>query len=183
MNIEEALTIIDEIMQPGKLTTLQELIFRKCWEGKTYQEIAKNYDYDPNYLRAIGSHIWQLISEAYQEDVSKQNFRDVLKANLPKKILKPFNVEFPDGIIPINSYFYIDRPPLEKDCAQEILSPGSLLCIKAGQKMGKTSLLNRTLNILSAIVDGKKLIQDSSYISTPKLTRHRIINTRLINFI
>lgn len=40
-----------------------------------------------------------------------------------------------------NSPFYIERPPIESDCCQEILQPGSLIRIQAPEKMGKTSLL------------------------------------------
>ena len=40
-----------------------------------------------------------------------------------------------------DSPFYIERPPIESDCCQEILHPGSLIRIQAPEKMGKTSLL------------------------------------------
>ncbi|MGK7875839.1 MAG: AAA-like domain-containing protein [Xenococcaceae cyanobacterium] len=44
-----------------------------------------------------------------------------------------------------DSSLYIERPPIESDCCQEILNPGSLIRIKAPEKMGKTSLLSRIL--------------------------------------
>jgi AAA-like domain len=48
---------------------------------------------------------------------------------------------------PVNSDspLYIERPPLEADCYQEILKPGALIRIKAPEKMGKTSLLRKIL--------------------------------------
>ncbi|MGK7953873.1 MAG: AAA-like domain-containing protein [Crocosphaera sp.] len=41
---------------------------------------------------------------------------------------------------------YISRPPIESDCCQTILQPGSLIRIKAPEKTGKTSLLKLILN-------------------------------------
>jgi hypothetical protein len=40
---------------------------------------------------------------------------------------------------------YIQRPSVENDCYQEILQPGSLIRIKAPEKMGKTTLLKSIL--------------------------------------
>ncbi|MGB5770918.1 MAG: AAA-like domain-containing protein, partial [Crocosphaera sp.] len=47
--------------------------------------------------------------------------------------------------IKVDSPIYIPRPPIELDCCQTILKPGSLIRIKAPEKMGKTSLLNTIL--------------------------------------
>ncbi len=44
-----------------------------------------------------------------------------------------------------DSPLYIPRPPIETECLQEITKPGSLICIKAPEKMGKTALLNQIL--------------------------------------
>ncbi|MDJ0519666.1 MAG: molecular chaperone Tir [Okeania sp. SIO1H6] len=42
--------------------------------------------------------------------------------------------------------FYIERPPIEKNCYQEITKPGALIRIKAPRQMGKTSLMARILD-------------------------------------
>lgn len=54
------------------------------------------------------------------------------------------NFDLPVSSVGDNSV-YIQRPPIESDCYQEVLKPGSLIRIKAPEKMGKTSLLNRIL--------------------------------------
>ncbi|PZU93011.1 MAG: serine/threonine protein kinase [Pseudanabaena sp.] len=54
-------------------------------------------------------------------------------------------LEEPEGQIPISSRFYIQRPPIEKDCCETVLKAGSLIRIKAPKQMGKSSLLSRTL--------------------------------------
>ena len=54
--------------------------------------------------------------------------------------------EEPEGQVPINSSFYVERPPIEIDCNQAILKRGALIRIKAPRQMGKTSLLSRILS-------------------------------------
>jgi hypothetical protein len=46
----------------------------------------------------------------------------------------------------ISPNIYIERPPFEAKCHQEILQPGALIRIKAPQKMGKTWLLENLLS-------------------------------------
>lgn len=47
--------------------------------------------------------------------------------------------------VPLNSPFYVERPPIESDCFEAIAQPGALIRIKAPTKMGKTSLLDRII--------------------------------------
>ncbi|HHP7229479.1 MAG TPA: AAA-like domain-containing protein [Xenococcaceae cyanobacterium] len=145
MTLEEALAIIDELIQPERLTTLQEMIFRECWDNKTYQQIAQNSDYDADYIRVVGSRLWQLLSEVCQEKITKNNFRSILRQKSGKKITPCITLELPDSSVPLNSNFYIKRPPIEQNCDAAIAQPGSLLRLKAPKKMGKTSLLNRIM--------------------------------------
>lgn len=56
------------------------------------------------------------------------------------------SIEFPSDAVPLNSIFYIERPPLEELAYTEIEKLGSLIRIKAPRKMGKSSLLIRLLN-------------------------------------
>lgn len=50
------------------------------------------------------------------------------------------------GQLPLNSPFYIYRPPIEQLCAAEILKPGALIRIKGPRQYGKTSLMAHILN-------------------------------------
>ena len=49
-------------------------------------------------------------------------------------------------VIQGNLPVYIQRPPIESDCCQEIHRVGALICIKAPEKMGKTSLIQGILS-------------------------------------
>ncbi|NEP56741.1 MAG: hypothetical protein F6K31_06910 [Symploca sp. SIO2G7] len=53
--------------------------------------------------------------------------------------------ELPDGSVPLNSPFYVERIPHESRCYEELLKRGALIRIKAPKQMGKTSLMNRIL--------------------------------------
>jgi hypothetical protein len=145
MNVEEALAIVDNLIQPQRISTLQEMIFRECWEGKTYQEIAENSDYDADYIRVVGSRLWQNLTEICQEKVTKNNFRSILRQQSKQNINSNTLLELPDGPTAPTSNFYIERPPIEEICSQEIAKPGALVRIKASKNMGKKSLLRRIL--------------------------------------
>jgi transcriptional regulator with XRE-family HTH domain len=58
---------------------------------------------------------------------------------------QPTTIEFPEGRVEISSPFYVERPPREQRCYEEISKPGSLIRIQAPRQMGKTSLLARIL--------------------------------------
>lgn len=55
-------------------------------------------------------------------------------------------LEEPLGQVPPHSPFYIDRPPIERDCFEAIEKTGALIRIKAPRQMGKSSLLGKILH-------------------------------------
>jgi WD40 repeat protein len=79
MNLEEALVVLDAILTPQHLNDLQELIFCHAWEGKTYSEIAEFAGYDANYVKDVGSKLWKLLSKHLKQEVTKSNFRSILR--------------------------------------------------------------------------------------------------------
>ncbi|MBD2777863.1 AAA-like domain-containing protein [Iningainema tapete] len=157
MTVEEALIFLDKFLDQG-LNNVQELVFRSSWEGQTYPEMAESSDYDANYIKDVGSKLWKLLSQAFAEEVTKSNFRSVLRrraqsnpvvvkvpvAQAHQQDISP-NLEIPSGSVPLNSSFYIERYPIESQTYAEICKPGSLIRIKAPGQMGKTSLMHRIL--------------------------------------
>ncbi len=79
MTIEDALNIVDSVLENKSLSTIQEAIFRQTWEGKTYSEIAEKAGYDAAYIRDVGYKLWQLLSEAFSDRVTKNNLQVVLR--------------------------------------------------------------------------------------------------------
>ncbi|NMG07932.1 AAA-like domain-containing protein [Brasilonema sp. UFV-L1] len=181
MNVEEAIAILDTFLEQ-RLNNLQEVVFRKAWEGQTYQEMAEGAGYDANYVKDVGSKLWKLLSQALEEEVTKSNFRSVLRRRAERAKLdqqsarkqelgvssenrgnggfpqvariqeiresplpNPDFIETPGGPVPLNSFFYIERTPIEEQTYTEISKPGSLIRIRAPRQMGKTSLMYRIL--------------------------------------
>ncbi|MDX2254711.1 MAG: hypothetical protein NW214_04270 [Pseudanabaenaceae cyanobacterium bins.39] len=79
MTIEDALNIVDSVLGTKSLSTIQEAIFRQTWEGKTYSEIAEMEGYDAAYIRDVGYKLWQLLSDAFADRVTKNNLQVVLR--------------------------------------------------------------------------------------------------------
>lgn len=68
------------------------------------------------------------------------------KAELPNpKLVDSRCHKYPSGPEPLNSIFYIPRPPIEELAYQEITQPGCFIRIKAPKEMGKSSLVYRVL--------------------------------------
>jgi hypothetical protein len=149
ITIEEALYLVDNAIQPERLNSVQELILTQCWSGKTYQEIAENSGYDPDYVRVVGSRLWQLLSEAFNEKITKNNFRSILRQQTGKiedkeRVKGSISaLELPNTPVPLDSVLYVQRPPIETLAYEEIVKPGALIRIKASKNMGKTSLVMR----------------------------------------
>jgi WD40 repeat protein len=79
MHLDEVLAAVEQILDRGCLSKTEELVFRQCWEGRSYSEISQTYGYDPGYIKDTGYRLWQRLSEACGEKVSKQNFKGVLR--------------------------------------------------------------------------------------------------------
>lgn len=151
ITIEEALHLVDNAIKPERLNSVQELILTQCWAGKTYQEIADASGYDPDYIRVVGSRLWQLLSDAFGEKITKNNFRSILRQQAGTVEKKEGNrgsisaLELPDTPVPLDSGLYINRPPSESQAYEEIVKPGALIRVKAPKQMGKSSLVMRIL--------------------------------------
>ncbi len=155
MTIDEIVLLLKASL-PNALTPLQELVLRSSWEGKTYTNIAFEAHYGEERVRKVASNLWQILSDFWKEPINKSNFRQTLEpqrlSRVQQQLIKEFNrattvisLEFPSGPVSINSRFYIPRPPIEEMAYAEIAEPGSVICIKAPKKMGKSSLILRIL--------------------------------------
>jgi len=79
MTVEEALEIVETALDYERLNKVQELVFRQSWEGRSYIEIAKSSDYEPDYIKDDGAKLWKLLSKVLGEKVKKDNLKSVLK--------------------------------------------------------------------------------------------------------
>jgi len=67
-----------------------------------------------------------------------------LEPSLPAALSpNPVELEEAGGQVPLDSPFYMERPPIETRCYEVIVKPGALIRIKAPRQMGKSSLTIR----------------------------------------
>ncbi|QUY42644.1 NB-ARC domain-containing protein [Acaryochloris marina] len=79
MTIEDALDLIDTALDPSCFKNLHQDIFRLSWQGKSYQEIAETCGYDTDYVRHVGYQLWQNLSQALAQKVTKRNLQVVFR--------------------------------------------------------------------------------------------------------
>ncbi|MGF2035991.1 MAG: AAA-like domain-containing protein [Nostoc sp. CmiVER01] len=167
--MEDILQAVERILQDKPLASIQCFVLSQSWLGKTYEEMAEVSGYRNNYIKEVGSELWQDLSVALGKKITKKNLHLALQKYLQEKITDRENqsqeklgeesslemvspdlssaskIEFPSGPVPLGSPLYINRPPLEELVYNEILHPGCLIRIKAPRKTGKSSLLNRMI--------------------------------------
>lgn len=67
MTVEEALEILEKVLDYKSLNKVQETVFRQSWVGQSYLEIAANTNYEADYIKQVGfqrvtansSGLWQ----------------------------------------------------------------------------------------------------------------------------
>ncbi|MBE9107325.1 NACHT domain-containing protein, partial [Nostoc cf. edaphicum LEGE 07299] len=79
MTVEEAIALVEQLLERGRLTKVQEIVFRQSWAGQTYLDMAVESDYDCGYIKDIGSELWRSLSQALGEKVTKNNLQGILK--------------------------------------------------------------------------------------------------------
>lgn len=154
INTEELLNFATAVtfhQMDASLSNLQQIVLRECCQNrkKTYDRIAIETGYSCNYLKKkVIPRLWHLLSEAFGEKVTKANCGLILKKYrefIPGIILRQIKLESPEGPVPVTSDFYIGRPVLEWRLYEEIQQPGALIRLKGPSKIGKTTVLARTL--------------------------------------
>jgi hypothetical protein len=81
MDVELGLKIVEQILEQKHLSKVQEILLQQSLAGHSYTEIAKISGYDAGYLKDAGSQLWQILSHALGEKVSKNNLTVVLRRN------------------------------------------------------------------------------------------------------
>lgn len=141
------------------LKNIEVEVLKGAWLGKTYDQIAAECGYAPEYIKHdVGPKLWQILSASFGKKVSKTNLIAVIANQASEGIDQDTDADAyilsspsaqslksPDGPVPLDSAFYVERSPVESRCCTEIEQPGALIRIKAPSQMGKTSLATRIL--------------------------------------
>lgn len=95
MTVEEAIALIEQLLERGKLTTAQEAVFSGTWDGKTYAQIARETDYGEGHIKDVGSDLWRSLTTALGERVTKQNLQGAIKRAAKLRLAAPPASSFP----------------------------------------------------------------------------------------
>ncbi len=152
-------------IQDDPLSPTEILVLQGIWQDKTYEEIAKEERYSSGYVtNVVAPQLYQKLGQVFGRRITKKNCRAVLESQVaaqvaleakpprqnPSEFYPDVNEDtsphYPDGSVPLNSPFYIERSTIEASVYTEIQKPGALVRIKAPREMGKTSLLLRALD-------------------------------------
>ena len=79
MNSEDALAIVELALCDSHLNKLQKAVFCHAWNEQSYGEIARCSGYELGYVKQTGSQLWQLLSQVFDEKVTKTNLQSVLR--------------------------------------------------------------------------------------------------------
>jgi tetratricopeptide (TPR) repeat protein len=90
MRIDAATEYADQLLyeRTGKhLSDLQSCIIQQSWQGRTYGQVASLAGYSEGHIKDVAAQLWQLLSDALGERITKGNLRSRL-INRIKRTLK-----------------------------------------------------------------------------------------------
>ncbi|BAY87061.1 hypothetical protein NIES267_65720 [Calothrix parasitica NIES-267] len=131
----------------------------KLFADEFYRTLALGYPVDAaiqTTRNAISMEVG-LDKRDFATPVLYMRAKDGIILDIKKKFEEPIDepvinhnliesLEYPDGSVPLDSPFYLERDGIESVCYQTLKKPASLIRVKAPKLMGKTSLLRRIIS-------------------------------------
>lgn len=124
------------------LSTIGRFLNGKTVDYATFVEICGQLGLD---WRDISEFTNQIPSQTFETNSEEETLPVCC---LQLKNLAPAEgreLTFPEGLVALDSAFYIERLGIESLCYETIIKPGALIRIKAPKMMGKTSLMTKIL--------------------------------------
>lgn len=170
---EAVLEAIRQALPANRISAIEQLIIEQAWLGHTYQEMAQGSGYTADYIKEVGSQLWQDLSAALGRRITKKNLHVVLKqpgssSDSLSTTIVPFRVETrfaaadssakptiagvstraPESLRFPSGALSLDSPfyierEVEAQIFAELQQLGCLIRLKAPKHFGKTSLLYR----------------------------------------
>lgn len=142
--------VFDLVLDGKRVVEISEIIERHpTTVSKHLSEVAEKFGFK-NSKGEYYSYRWDLI------ELFAQYRPDWVAPGLASG--RRVEVEFPDGPVPLDSAFYIERSPVETQCFEALLKLGALVRISAPKQMGKSSLVSRALAHMAEQQDAKTAI-------------------------
>ena len=108
VDFESVLSLIDRSISPTYLSPTQEIVLREVWNGKTYSEMAGQYNYDPEYIKGVGCNLWQTLSRTFDKQINKSNFVPFMR----QKVANLFDENHlqPENALQITTTYIQEKP-------------------------------------------------------------------------
>jgi WD40 repeat protein len=143
MNSESLLKTVERLLLTKNvegLNDIQMVVLQSSLTGASYSQIANRSTYSVEYLRDVGSKLWQTLSGLIGESVSKKNLRSVLERYQQSAVLEELDRKYFWGEAIDVSIFYgrvQELKTLEKWIVKDRCRLIEILAIGG---MGKTAL-------------------------------------------
>ncbi len=89
MTADEAMTFIDLSLEERSLSRVEQSVFVGVWQGLSYSEIAKQTGYDAGYIKLVSHKLWHLLTETFNEKVSKSTVQSIVRRQMQSKRADP----------------------------------------------------------------------------------------------
>jgi hypothetical protein len=143
--------ILVTFYQPYKLKEEQDADLLKLFDN--VDKLRKNMGkiYEKAGLGGFGSKrkLLEVLSDEFSR-LKEQNLSN-LSTTESQDILEEVPLKFPEGVVPLNSRFYMEPITTIKNCYGEITRPKALLRIQSPRQRGKTSLLLRVISYAKSL--------------------------------
>ncbi|MBD2091565.1 AAA-like domain-containing protein [Microcoleus sp. FACHB-1515] len=147
--LQAAIALVEIEQNQGDRFTLEELGNRINLSTKTLTRLwSLNSGVDQRTLR--------LCFSAFNLELHKEDYALLSELDEPEPVrMRSRHAEsepmpYPNGPEPLDSPFYIGRPPIETLAYQEVTQPGCVIRIRAPKEMGKSSLMLRLVDFAEA---------------------------------
>lgn len=148
--LQAAILAVEMTQNNGDHFTLEQLGLRMNISCKTLNRLwSLDTGVDQKTLKLCFSAFnlelcredYTILDEPNQTETSQSLFLDSY-LNKQRDKVKSF-WSYPDGPVPLDSPFYVERPPIEEVVYREVTQPGCVIRIRSPRQMGKTSLVLR----------------------------------------
>lgn len=111
------------------LRDVEVFILQGSWAQKTYDVIAQEHNYTPQYLQQdVGPKLWKVLSTVFAESISKKNFQTILERHYRQFVAQtqgapPLNES--QRVTSLNSTSSMPQPSMPQPSTPQIDAPSS----------------------------------------------------------
>jgi len=126
------------------LNDLQRKILQAVWRRQTYGEIAQRLRYTEGHVKDVASQLWQALSQALDERVTKSNSLAVLERYLQKAKVK-LTQPLPESSVMANARSFMGREGAIAHLDQLVAQGHRAIVLQGEGGVGKTTLAQQYL--------------------------------------